>query len=219
MKKLFFILYFLLLLIACISQKPESQEIKFINKAVASAKQAHKLLILEFTSHECVSCKMLNNDIFSNENYRQFLSENFVIVAISPSDSEYAALLKHFSLDNQSSVIYLDYNGNELDRTVNYDGDSEAYFNFIKDVSQGKNLYSVVFSAYKKDTLNIKNCFLMAEKLRFRNKPAEAIMEYRKVLSYDRNNKSGMGNECRLKIEKARMMQANGYDLETLGSQ
>jgi len=219
MKKLFFVLYIFLLLIACISQKPEKQDIRFINEAVASAKQANKLLILEFTSPGCVSCVMLNKDIFLNEENSRFLTENFKIIQVSPSDSVYSPLLNRFGLDNQSSVIFFDHNGNELDRTVNYDGNKEAYLEFVRNVSQGKNLYSVVLSAYEKDTLDVHNCYLMAEKFRFRNMPINSIRQYRKVLASDRNNKYGLNQDCLMKIEKARIMQVNAYDLETLGSQ
>jgi thioredoxin-related protein len=219
MKKIFYILYFFLLLIACISQKPEKQEIKFINQAITRAKQANKLLILEFSAPGCISCSMIDRDIFLNEKSSNFLNENFVIVHISPSDPVYQPLLNHFGLSNQSSVIYFDHNGNELDRTINYDGNRESYLNFIRDVSEGKNLYSMVLSAYKKDSLNIYYCYLMAEKFRFRNRPADAITEYRKILKSDTGNNYGLNQECRLKIERARIMEANAYDLEILGSQ
>jgi len=219
MKKLFYILYFFLLLIACISQKPEKQEIRFLNEAVASAKQANKLLILEFTSPGCVSCDMLNKDIFLNESNRQFLSDNFIIVSVTPADSVYIPLLNRFGCDKQSNVIFFDHNGNELDRTVNYNGNRQAYLDFVRDVSQGKNLYSVVLSAYRKDTLNVQNCYLMAEKYRFRNQPVNAIAQYRKVMASDRENQYGLNKACSLKIEEARLMQANAYDLEILGSQ
>jgi|WetSurMetagenome_2_1015567.scaffolds.fasta_scaffold03902_3 thioredoxin-related protein len=219
MKKLFYVLYIFLLLIACISQKPEKQDVRFINAAVASAKQANKLLILEFTSPACVSCTMLNKDIFLNEENKRFLNENFKIIQVSPSDSVYKSLINRFGFDNQSSVIFFDHNGNELDRTVNYDGNREAYMEFVRNVSQGKNLFSVVLAAYNKDTLDVHNCYLMAEKFRFRNMPANAITQYRKVLASDRNNKYGLNQDCLLKIEKARLMQINAYDLEILGSQ
>lgn len=207
------------MLIACISQKPEKQEIKFLNEAVTMAKKANKLLIFEFSAPGCSSCAMLNQDIFLNETNSMLLNDNFVIVHVSPSDSVYGPLLNHFGLDNQSSVIFFDHNGNELDRTVNYDGNKVAYLNFVRDVSQGKNLYSLVLSAYKKDPLNVYNCYLMAEKFRFRNMPANAITEYTKVLTYDRDDHSGLNQECRLKIENARMMQASTYGLEISGSQ
>jgi len=219
MKKLFYVLYFFLLLIACISQKPEKKEITFINDAVARAKQSNKLLILEISSPGCVSCAMLNKDVFLNEKNSQFLDDNFIIIHVSPADSVYVPLRNRFGLDNQSSVIFFDHNGNELDRTVNYDGNKEAYLDFIRDVSQGKNLYSVVFSAYKKDTLNVHNCYLMAEKFRFRNMPVNAIKQYKKILASDRYNNFGLNQECKHKIEKARIMQLNNYDQEILGSQ
>jgi tetratricopeptide (TPR) repeat protein len=212
MKKLFFVFYILLLMIACMSQRPERQEIRFINEEVAKAKNLNKLLILEFTAPECGVCLRLKEDIFENEESARFLADNFLVVSVSPSDPVYKLLWDHFTLENQSSAIILDQNGNEIDRTVSYNNNREEYIEFLKDVSQGKNLYSIVLAAYKKDTLNVRNNYLLAEKLMFRNQIKEAIKHYNNVLMYDPDNGSGLNRNCRLKIaESSLILATNSY--------
>lgn len=205
MKKLFFLIYLVLLAIACITQKPERQEIRFINEAVGKAKVTNKLLIMEFWAPECGPCIRLKHDIFENEKTKRFLTDNFVLIKVSPADTIYKLLWKHFSLEYQSSVIILDQNGNEIDRTVSYDGNSEAYLNFLNDIAVGKNLFSVVFSKYKKDTLNILNNYLLAQKLLFRYQLKDAIKHYNKVLEYDPDNNFGLNQECRFKIAESEL--------------
>lgn len=203
MKNLFYIVYLLLLTFACINQVPEKKEIKFINEAVGKAKDANKLLIIEFWAPECSPCIRLKQDIFENEKTRLFLNDNFVLVQVSPSDPVYNALWNHFNLEYQSSVIYMDQNGNEIDRTVSYDGNKDAYLNFLKEVSEGKNLYSIVFSGYKKDTLNAYSNYLLAKKLMFRYQIEGADKHFNNVLLLDPINKLGLNPECRFLIAES----------------
>jgi thioredoxin-related protein len=206
MKKLFCLLYLILLIFACAKQLPEKQEIKFINDAVKEAKASNKLLIIEFWSPECGPCIRLKHDVFENEKSKTFLNNNFVLVTVSPADSVYKPLWKHFKLDYQSSVIFLDMNGNEIDRTVSYDGNREAYLNFLHEITEGKNLYSVLFSTYKKDTLNVTNNYILAKKLLFRYQLKDAIKQYNKVLILDPDNKYGLKPECIYRIAESELI-------------
>lgn len=218
MKRLFYIIYVLLLMIACISQRPEKQEIRFINEAVYKAKNLNKLLILEFTTPECDVCVRLKEDVFENAESASFLDDNFLVVSISPEDPVYKLLWDHFKVENQSSAIILDQNGNEIDRTVSYNNNREAYLNFLIDVSKGKNLYSIVLSEYQKDPLNVLNNYLLAEKLMFRNQIKEAIRHYNNVLLYDPENGLGLNRKCRLKIAESSLILATNSDLRNFGS-
>jgi hypothetical protein len=75
----------------------------------------------------------------------------------------------------------------------------------MREVSEGKHLYSVVFSTYKKDTLDVYSNYILATKLLFRNKITEAINQYNKVLLLDPDNKSGFNDECRARIAESEM--------------
>jgi len=200
MKKLFYIIYPLLLLLACMAHTPEKVEIKFINEAAAKARKENKLLILGFLSPTDYDAARLQKDFFGNDKIRQFLSDNFVFINIQASDSVFAALTGRFKPASQSELIFLDQNGNEIDRSAGYQGDSEAYLKFLQDISAGKNLFSVVYSAYKKDSLDVRNNYLLAGKMMFRNRTDEALRLYNKVLAYDKQNKLGLNQECILKI-------------------
>ena len=219
MKKLFYIIYSLMLLIACIAQKPEKQEIRFINEAVARVKNTNKLLILEFTEPQDRLCIRLRHDVFDNEMNRQFLNDNFELISVLPSDPVYVSLKNHFKLEYPGTVLFLDQNGNEIDRAVSYDGNKEGYLSYLKDVSVGKNLYSIVVSAYKRDSLNVRNNYIFAGKLMYRNQISDAIKQYSNVLLYDKDNKFGFNKECQLKISTSRMLMSGDKNADTYGSE
>lgn len=194
------------------SQMPEKPELRFINEAVGKAKDLNKLVIVEFTAPGCDACTRLKEDIFENAESALFLNDNFIVVSVSPTDQVFTLLWNHFKLDNQSAAIILDQNGNEIDRTVSYNNNRDAYLDFLKDVSEGRNLYSIVLAAYEKDSLNVLNNYLLAEKLMFRNQIKEAIRHYNNVLMYDPDNGLGLNRKCRLKIAESSLILATNSD-------
>lgn len=182
---------------------PEKKDIAFINDVVKKAKTANKLLIIEFWTPESVSSIRLKEEIFENGENKEFLEDNFLLVMLSPSDSVYFALKKHFSLNNDNACIFMDINGNEIDRSVNYCGGKNAYLTFLKEVSEGKNLYCQVFMAYKKDSSDVRNNYLMAKKLLSRYQLKDAVDRFNKVLLLDPFNEKGYNEECKLKIAES----------------
>jgi hypothetical protein len=212
MKKLFYILYLLLIMLACISQKPEKQEIKFINEAVALTKNSGKLVIIEFWAPGCSTSVRLKDEIFENTKTSQFLNNNFILAKVSPDNPLYDPLRRHLRIEFRNSVLILDQNGNEIDRTVSYDGNKEAYLKFLSEVSAGKNLYNVVIAAYRKDTLDVLNNYLLANKLLIRYSLKDAIKKYNNVLLYDKHDLLGLNKECKLKIAGCRSILAKAPD-------
>jgi tetratricopeptide (TPR) repeat protein len=142
----------------------------------------------------------MKRDIFENKIHAEFVHKYFFLLQVSPADSVYNSLWKYFHLEYQSSVIYIDKNGNEIDRTVGYNGDRDAYLNMMKDIAYGKNLYKDVVKKFRRDKLNVLNCCLMARKLASRYELEEAVNMYNKILSYDSANKLGFRAECMFKI-------------------
>ena len=205
MKKTFYLLYVLLLIIACATQRPEKPENVFMNNAIREAKAANKLLILDFWSPSSAPSVALKKDIFENENNAGFLDKNFIINRLSPSDSVYHPLMKRFRVEFQCTVIVMDKNGNEIDRSVGYNGSKDSYIDYLKDISEGKNLYSVVFQTYKKDTMNVMNNYVLAQKYMFRYQIKDAVGLFSRVLVLDPDNKQGLNPECRFRIAESEL--------------
>lgn len=194
---IFMILFFSLLLH---SYAGETKDKTFIKNTAHKAAKEHKLLAIEFWSPSCGSCMAMKRDIFENKMHAEFVRKYFFLVQVSPADSIYNSLWNYFHLEFQSSVIYIDKNGNEIDRTVAYDGDRDAYLNMIKDIAHGRNLFKDVVKNYRKDKANVLNCCLMAGKLGSRNKLEEAAKLYNRILFTDSTDMYGLRTECMFKI-------------------
>lgn len=213
MKNLLFTLFLFSILPSCTNKAIEKKEVTtFINDAVQRAKNANKILIIEFWAPECGPCIRLKRDIFNNSKTKSFLDSSFVLVQVSPVDSIYKSLWKHFNLSYQCSVIYMDKNGNEIERTISYDSDRDLYINFLRDLALSKNLFDDILTAYRRDTLNIPNTLLMANKLYLRYELTDAIKLYNRILASDPDNKFGFNPECWYKIAESEVFLTGSLD-------
>jgi thioredoxin-related protein len=203
MKNRFSILVILLFSLVLQSRAGETKERVIIKNAARKAAKEHKLLAIEFWSPSCNSCIAMKRDIFENKVHAETVHKYFLLMQVSPADSIYKSLWKYYKLEYESSVIYVDKNGNEFDRTVGYNGDRDAYLTMVNDLARGRNLYKEVAGKFRKDSLNVSNCFLMARKLAFRYELEESARLYNKVLSQDPANKHAFRAECLFKIAEA----------------
>jgi len=189
-----------LIITSCQKQVEVSTNHPFVNEFIETLKDKNKTLIVEFWSPSCSPCLRLKNEIFENNQSSDFLNENFILLKVSPSDSIYKSLFKYYKLNTQSSVLFFNIDGVEIERSVGYDGNKEAYMSFLKDISKRENLYSNVYKNYIKDTTNLKYNYLLAKKrlLRYENKTA--IEHFNYILKYDSDNKHGYHSECLFRI-------------------
>ncbi len=206
MKRIVFIIISLLTPLALVSQSEEVATKTFLNNAVQKATIENKPIILEFWAPSCGPCIQLKRDIFENKSNSEFLEKNFVLMQISPADSIYNTLWKNYNLIYQSSIIFLDKYGNEIDRTASYDGNRVAYLNYLHDIAKGINLYKNIYQAYIADSLNILNNYLLAKKMYFRYELRNAIKQFENVIGYDPDNKFGFNLECRFKVAESDYM-------------
>ena len=178
----------------------ETKEGIYIKNAARTAGKEHKVLVVEFWDSSCNPCMALKRDIFDNTMQSGFVDRYFRMMQLSPADSMYMPLVNYFHLQYQSSVIYIDRDGNEIDRTVGYTGNRDAYLKIMNDVAHRRNLYKDIVRKYRRDTLNVSHCFLMARKLASRYELEQAVNLFNKVLALDTANKLGFHAECAFNI-------------------
>ena len=213
MKIILVALLFLIVTTGCSNRTSENKEIKlYLRDAVDKANAIDKTLIIEFWASECGPCIRLKRDIFENEKTKGLLTKNFYLVQVSPADSIYKKLWNHFHLAYQSTIIFMDKTGVEIDRTVSYDGNRDLYIDFLKDVAARQNLFIDIYSNYKKDSSDIKINYLLASKYFFRYQLKDATAQFNRVLALDPQNKFGFGSECRYKIAECDLMQTSHLD-------
>jgi thioredoxin-related protein len=99
--------------------------------ALTTAKTQKKMVLLDFTGSDwCGYCKLLDNEVFTKQSFKDFADKNFVLVTVDfPQQKQLPdavkqqndALGKQFSIDGYPTLIVLDADGKELGRQVGYD--------------------------------------------------------------------------------------------------
>lgn len=203
----------LLIIVGCSPSFNDNKEVKsYLRDAVNKVKATEKTLLIEFWAPECGPCIRLKKDVFENQDTKELLAKNFYLVQVSPADSIYKKLWNYFQLSYQSTIIFINNNGIEIDRTVSYDGNRDVYINFLNEVAAQQNLFIDIYSTYLKDSTDVKVNYQLANKYFFRYQLQDAIRQYKKVIDLDRGNKLGFSSESKYKIAECELMQSGKLD-------
>ena len=92
------------------------------------------------------------------------MGEKFVNLRIHTSDEIYPDFRKEFGVRGTPTVLFLDANGEELDRIVGYGGEKDEYFQKVKDYDAGKNTLKALLADFVGKEGDADANFAMAEK-------------------------------------------------------
>ena len=98
--------------------------------ALTQAKSQKKLVLLDFTGSDwCGFCKLLDQQVFAEDAFKDFADKNYVLVTIDfPHSKDLPAdlkqqnddLAKQFNIDGFPTLVVLDPDGKELGRQTGY---------------------------------------------------------------------------------------------------
>lgn len=98
--------------------------------ALVLAKAQNKLVLLDFTGSDwCGYCKLLDNEVFTQQSFKDFANKNYILVTVDfphekqlPDDvkQQNDALNQRFHIEGFPTLIVLDASGKELGRQVGY---------------------------------------------------------------------------------------------------
>lgn len=89
--------------------------LKQFEQVLVSAKNNQQKVLLDFYADWCISCKVMERNVFANKQVIGALQEyQFVRADVTNVDPEQTAFLKHFGLFGPPSLLFFDGNGNEL---------------------------------------------------------------------------------------------------------
>jgi len=111
-------------------------------------------------------------------------------------------LMKKFSVAGYPTVIFLDKDGNEIDRLVGFGGDKDEYVQKVKDYLSGTGTLSALVSQFGSEK-SAKLAKEIAQKYSMRKDDENSLMYYQKVLELDPDDKSGFGEQARYSIARA----------------
>jgi len=115
----------------------------------------------------------------------------FVNLRIHTSDEVYPDFRKEFTVIGTPTVLFLDADGEEIDRIVGYGGEKDEYFQKVKDYAAGKNTLKALLADFAGKEDDVDANFAMAEKYLDRHETATSVPYFEKVLELDPDDTKG----------------------------
>ncbi len=106
-----------------------------LNSNLAKAKSENKPVFLDFYTTWCAPCKYLDQDVFSHQFVYDYYNDNFINLKIDAEKGEGPKIKDKYFVSAYPTLIFLDSEGNEIERHVGGTGTTKV-MNMAKKVVQ-----------------------------------------------------------------------------------
>ena len=91
------------------------------DKALAAAKAAKKVLMVDLYTDWCGWCKKLDKDVYANADVKAKLTKDFVTLKINPEKSKKGMeLARSFGTTGYPHIVFLDAEGKKISEVLGY---------------------------------------------------------------------------------------------------
>jgi len=194
--KSFFIIALLL-----ISLRATANEIQFTkgsySEVLAKAKAENKVLMVDFYTDWCKWCVELEKKVYTNAEVADFANKNQINWKIDAEKGEGIELAKKFKVSGYPTIVFVDANGDEIDRIVGY-LPVKDFFPVMKDYVNGKNTLKSLQTTLATNPNDVEANFRLGKKLYSEGNNSEAKKYLENVIKNDPENKSGWTDDADL---------------------
>jgi thiol:disulfide interchange protein len=91
------------------------------DKALAAAKSAKKIVMLDLYTDWCGWCKKLDKDVYANADVKAKLTKDFVTLKINPEKSKKGMeLARNFGTRGYPHIVFVDADGKKISEVTGY---------------------------------------------------------------------------------------------------
>jgi thioredoxin-related protein len=211
MKKLIFLTSLLLL-----SQSGYTQ-INFVNgslsEALLKAKSENKLLMVDVLTDWCKWCIELDNKVYAAPEVAEFANTVQVNYKIDAEKGEGIEFAKKYEIKGYPTVLFLDGDGNEIDRIYGYYPKNE-FFALMQDYNKGINTFGYLKQTLEKDPGNIEANLKLADKYITLGETDHARTLLKRIIESDPQNAGGRTDDAKFKLASVAQKETIIIDLE-----
>jgi thioredoxin-related protein len=203
--------------ILIVSQAVFSQ-IKFekssLSEVLEKAKSENKVLMVDVLTDWCKWCIELDNKVYADREVADFGNANQVNFKIDAEKGEGIEFAKKFKINGYPTVLFLDGNGNEIDRIYGYYPKKE-FFTMMQDYNKGINTFNDLTQKLEKDPANIDANLKMADKYIALGETDKAKANLNKIIETDPGNAAGKTDDARFKLASLAQKETVINELQT----
>jgi thioredoxin-related protein len=178
-----------------LSLKANAEEIKFekgtFKEVLAKAKSENKILMIDFFTDWCKWCVELDKKVYTDKDVADFANTKQINWKVDAEKGEGQELAKKYAVSGYPTIVFLDGNGDEVDRIVGYIP-AKDFLKKIKEFNEGVNTYGSIVKVMSNNPDDVKANYLMGERIIVNENDYKKAEPYlKKVITLDTNNSSG----------------------------
>ncbi|OGB68981.1 MAG: hypothetical protein A2Y94_10060 [Caldithrix sp. RBG_13_44_9] len=153
--------------------------------------------------------------VYKNPEYSEYINQHYVALKIYTRNEEGKKYKEQFAVKAHPTVIFLDAQGNEVDRILGWNGDPAAYYQMIVDFRDGRNTLAEIKAKLEQDPKNVELNYQLVKKCLLRGEEEKTKPYYTTILELDPKDTFGYGEEARGYLAAIQLWET-GNDLPLL---
>jgi thioredoxin-related protein len=162
---------------------------------LAKAKQENKIVMIDFVTDWCKWCIETDKQVYTEPGIYEFANTYQVNWKIDAEKGEGIDLAKKYNIKGYPTIVFVDADGNEVDRIYGYIF-ADEFLQKMKDYNSGINTYTSLKTAVESDPSSAEANWKFAEKLISYGDYDEAKPYLGKVISLDGGNSAGYTDDA-----------------------
>jgi thioredoxin-related protein len=168
-------------------------------EVLAKAKAENKVVMIDFVTDWCKWCIETDNKVYKRPDVYEFANTNQINWKIDAEKGEGPDLAEKYKVKGYPTIIFVDGDGNEIDRIYGYIF-ADEFLQKMKDYNSGANTYASLKTAVESTPEDPVANWKFAEKLISYGDYDEAKPYLEKVISLDAGNSAGYTDDAKLSI-------------------
>jgi thioredoxin-related protein len=185
-----------------------------VSEVLAKAKSENKVVMVDVLTDWCKWCIELDNKVYSKPEISGFANANQINYKIDAEKGEGIEFAKKYKIQGYPTVLFLDADGNEIDRIYGYVPMKE-FKEMMTDYNKGINTYGDLKSRLEKDPSDIEANLKFADKLMTLGEIESAKQHLNKIIVLDPENRTGKTDDAEYKIASLSDKEAIIQNLES----
>jgi tetratricopeptide (TPR) repeat protein len=137
----------------------------------------------------------LDQLVWQDKEIGNFINTRFIPLRFTPSDENYREIRTEHNVRGTPTVLFINPQGEEIDRSIGFDGKKEAYFQTIQDFAAGKNTLLSLLAKLEQNPDDVETNFRIGKRYVDRYEWENVQPYFAKVLEMDPGDEQGFKSE------------------------
>jgi thioredoxin-related protein len=172
----------------------KAEEVKFVTGSYAEvlklAKSENKIIMADVYTEWCIWCKQLEMTVYTDPAVSEFANKNQINWKFDAENGEGIELAKKFDIKGYPTLIFIDGDGNEVDRMYGT-FTAQEFLEFIKGINSGTGTINSMKASLVKNPDDVKMNYELSRRYGNLEMSKEAEPLYKKIIALDPDNKYG----------------------------